>query len=95
MESRAPRLQKFLFVCENSREEGKCCMPAGGQIREALKKAVKDSGLDPKLRVSRAGCLDLCAEGPNVLLMPDNRWFSHVGKNDLEDILREARKGLS
>lgn len=89
-----PRSQKYLFVCENRREDGACCMPEGARLRERLKEAVKKQGLAARVRVSRSGCLDLCADGPNVLLMPDNKWFSRVSVDDLEEIMREARKGL-
>ena len=95
MNTGAPRFKKYLFVCENSRDDGACCMPHGERIRESLKKTVKERGLASQIRVSRSGCLDLCAEGPNVLLMPDNKWFSRVLPEDLEEVLREAQKGLS
>ena len=65
-------------------------MPAGTVLREALKKSVKDAGLADSIRVSRAGCLDLCKHGPNVLMMPDNKWFSGVRESDLKEIMREA-----
>ena len=94
MQTRAPRARKYLFVCENSRENGSCCMPQGERLRESLKKSVKEAGLSSLIRVSRAGCLDMCEEGPNILLMPDNKWFSRVGEGDLADILIEARRGL-
>ena len=90
MEVHKPPFQKYLFVCENAREKGSCCMPQGAKLREALKNKVKDSGLSSSIRVSRSGCLDLCEEGPNVLLMPDNRWFSLVSEGDLDEIVREA-----
>lgn len=67
-------------------------MPAGVKIREELKKAVKERGLERTIRVSRTGCLDVCSEGPNVLLMPDNVWFKRVSKNDVEEILDQARR---
>lgn len=95
MKTNPPRAKKYLFVCENAREDGRCCMPQGAQIREKLKKAVKDKGLAGQVRVSRSGCLDMCEEGPNVLLMPDNKWFSGVGLDDLEPILKEAGRGLA
>ena len=95
METRKPGFQKYLFVCENSREEGSCCMPEGGRLRERLKKTVQETGLASSVRVSRSGCLDLCADGPNVLLMPDNKWFSRVQESDLDEIVRLTRGGLS
>jgi (2Fe-2S) ferredoxin len=93
MKTGTPRFQKYLFVCENTRDEGDCCMPEGARLRESLKEAVKRRGLGSRVRVSRSGCLDLCAEGPNVLLMPDNVWFSRVSLSDLEQILHETEKG--
>ena len=94
MEVNKPRFQKYLFVCEKSRVEGACCMPQGRAIREALKTTVKDQGLAASIRVSHTGCLDLCAEGPNVLLMPDNKWFSGVRESDLDEIICQAKGGL-
>ena len=94
MKTGTPRFQKYLFVCENERESGACCNPHGERIRENLKNAVKERGLAGKVRVSRSGCQDACEQGPNVLLMPDNKWFSRVSPDDLKTILDEAGKGL-
>ncbi len=93
MEISKPQFQKYLFVCENKREEGDCCAAAGARLRELLKQTVKEKGLAEKIRVSRSGCLDVCAEGPNVLLMPDNIWFKRVSETDIGAILRKAVGG--
>jgi (2Fe-2S) ferredoxin len=91
LESSKPAFQKHLFVCENEREAGACCNPLGAKLRERLKAMVKERGLARTIRVSRTGCLDVCQEGPNVLLMPDNVWFKRVSETDLEEILRVAQ----
>ena len=91
METIRPPFQKYIFVCENEREAGVCCGQAGSQLREKLKQRVKDLGLSKKIRVSRTGCLDACADGPNILLMPDHIWFKHVAEGDLEEIIRVAQ----
>ena len=86
-----PRFEKHLLVCENERENGSCCgKKDSGVLREALKKQIKEMGFSEKIRVSRTGCLDVCDEGPNILLMPDNVWFSHVEMQDLPEIVRRA-----
>lgn len=95
MEPTLPRFQKYIFVCENERETGACCNPAGTRLRELLKDAVKSRGLGSKIRVSRSGCLDVCADGPNVLLAPDHVWFKRVGESDVAAIVERAVSGLA
>ena len=90
MQTVPPKFRKYIFVCENERPAGDCCGAAGRNIREALKELVKEKRLSGDIRVSRSGCLDVCAEGPNVLLMPDNIWFQHVGEKDVPRILERA-----
>ena len=95
MEICKPHFEKHLFVCENRREEGDCCGAAGERIRELLKIGVKDKGLAGRVRVSRSGCLDVCSEGPNVLLMPDNIWFKRVCERDIAGIIARAEGSVS
>ena len=90
MELSKPAFKKYIFVCENERESGDCCSLQGGKIREILKRSVKEMGLSGEIRVSRAGCLDVCSEGPNVLLMPDDIWFKHVSEKDIPEILKKV-----
>lgn len=90
MQTALPTFKKYLFVCENCRDNGACCGLAGQKIRESLKKMAKDMGLSNRIRISRSGCLDVCSEGPSVLLEPEHIWFHHVSENDVRDILIKA-----
>ncbi len=90
MEHSAPRFEKYILVCENKRETGDCCGPAGEHIRELLKEKIKTLGLSKKIRVSRTGCLDVCSEGPNVLIEPDHIWFKRVSESDVEKIIESV-----
>ena len=92
MQAVPPKFRKYLFVCENEREKDTCCGASGKRIREVLKELVKEKGLSGDIRVSRSGCLDVCSEGPNVLLMPDNLWFKRVTEKDVPRILESALK---
>ena len=92
MHSGAPAFKKYIFVCENERAEGDCCAAQGKKIKEKLKELVKEKGLSSVLRVSRSGCLDVCAQGPNVLLMPDNIWFNQVSESDIQEIIHVASR---
>lgn len=90
MEISKPIFKKYIFVCENTRPEGACCSPRGELLRGVLKKKVEELGLSSEIRVSRSGCLDVCADGPNILLMPDNLWFKKVEMKDIPTILEKA-----
>lgn len=94
MQSVTPAFKKYIFVCEHVRETGECCSGEGARLRENLKAMVKERKLDSKIRVSRSGCLDVCSEGPNVLLMPDNIWFKKVAASDLGAIVDKAAVSL-
>lgn len=87
--SKAP-FEKYLFICENKRESGACCGVAGERLREGLKEEIKKRGLASRIRVSRSGCLDTCAEGPNVLLVPQRVWFKQVQESDIERIIQKT-----
>ena len=91
MESKPSPYLKHLFVCVNRRDPGvTCCSHTGGEaIKEKLKAFVKDNGLKGKVRVSSSGCMDLCAQGPNVMVEPDHRWYHHVTLEEVDRIIEE------
>lgn len=80
--------RKIVLVCINERTDGRgCCASKGAvDLRHELKLRV--AALDPTIRVSKAGCLGTCSDGPNVLVMPDNVWFKHVTMNDVDEIVQ-------
>lgn len=89
MKSQPIPFEKCLFICENTRADGRVsCGPASDGLRETLKAYVKAHGLAKRVRVTKAGCLDLCAQGPNVFVYPSGVWYSGVTTNeDLEHII--------
>lgn len=88
-----------IFICSNIRENNPgnpgCGTKGGGALKNKLKEAVKERGWTGKVRVSTAGCLGLCAQGPNVLLHPQGIWFPGVKETDLDTILETAGKFVS
>lgn len=88
--------QKILFVCINKRAAGEtCCSQRGSEaIAEALKARVKALGLSRHVRVSKSGCQDLCAKGPNVMVFPDYVCYDGVTLDDVERIIQDATRGL-
>jgi len=78
-----------VFVCTNDRGgERKSCADNNSElIRSKLKDAVNEKGWKGKIRVSKSGCMGLCAKGSNAIIYPQKIWFSDVFSDDVEDIL--------
>jgi (2Fe-2S) ferredoxin len=79
-----------VLVCTNDRhgERKSCADGHSVQLREQLKEAVHQRPhLKGRVRVSSAGCLGLCASGPNVILYPQALWFSGVTPADMPHLL--------
>lgn len=93
MDKKTVPYQKTVFVCTNVRADGRvaCGNPDRGglELCEALKRAIKEKGLKGKVRVARAGCLDLCGQGPNAFLYPGGEWLSGVTAADVPEILKK------
>jgi (2Fe-2S) ferredoxin len=93
MEQSSPKFEKYVFVCVNERTDGErvSCGATfcGKELSEKLKEAVKAAGQAGKIRVSKARCLDVCEEGANVLVYPENLWLSHVEVADIPSILEK------
>ncbi len=89
--------QKILFVCVNQREPNEtCCAHRDSDpIAAALKARVKALGLSRVVRVSKSGCQDVCAKGPNVMVFPDYVWYHGVQHSDVERIVQDTIQGLS
>ncbi len=97
MEQARIPFQKILFVCVNRREPNEiCCAHRDSEaIASALKERIKALGLSRTVRVSKSGCQDLCAKGPNVMVFPDNVWYEGVTTEDVERIVQDLTAGFS
>jgi len=93
MEASKPQFEKYVFVCTNERSEGErvSCGKTfcGKELHAKLKEAVKQAGMADKVRVSKSGCLDVCEEGANILISPENIWLNHVEASDLSAVLEK------
>ena len=82
---------KHIFMCINQREDGKeCCNDKKSlEIFDYTKKKCISMKLQKKggIRVNKAGCLDRCAEGPVMVIYPDNIWYKYKDKNDIDEII--------
>ncbi len=96
MEQAKVPYQKILFVCVNRREPHEtCCAHRESEaVAAALKARVKALGLSRAIRVSKSGCQDLCAKGPNVMVFPDYAWYHGVTPADVERIVEDVVQGV-
>lgn len=82
-----------VFFCTNLRTDGSaCCQQFGAQeMRDYTKQRVKALGLAGKggVRINNAGCLDRCAEGPVIVVYPEEVWYTYVDQEDLDEIIEE------
>ena len=86
------RFEKHIFICENKRypnDPRGCCSAKGSEeIRTKMKKRLKELGLNNKMRVNAAGCLDACKFGPSIVVYPEQVWYGGVTIEDVEEIIQ-------
>lgn len=86
-----PFLQRHVFVCTNERPadnpKGSCGRCGGAVVRDALKAALAERGLNKQIRANNAGCLDQCAAGVAMVVYPEQVWYGHVTVEDIAEIV--------
>ena len=89
VEERKSPYDSHVFVCTNDRGGvRKSCADDNSQlIRAKLKAEIKNRGWKGRVRVSQCGCMGLCAQGPNVMIYPQQCWFPAVKSEDVDDII--------
>lgn len=89
MEQHPAPYRRVIMVCVRERDGGEAACGSRGseRILERLKLHVRDRGLKETIRVCSTGCLDQCALGPNVVIMPDNVWLMATSEADVEAII--------
>lgn len=85
-----------LFVCVKTRDgiRRSCGDGDNARIKAILKDEIKDRGWKSRVRVSDSGCLGQCDEGPNVMIYPQQIWYSDVSIDDIPTILRQVEELL-
>lgn len=85
-----PPYERVILVCQNERPaEEASCRPRGSEaVKDALKAYVKEHNLKRRVRVTAVGCLDLCAQGVNISIQPDQVWLHDVQLTDVPEIIR-------
>jgi (2Fe-2S) ferredoxin len=86
-----PKFQKHIFICTNQRPADHprgCCAADGlGELHKLFKTGIAQRGLKGSVRANKAGCLDQCEHGPNVVVYPDAVWYGGVTAADVDEII--------
>ena len=84
-----------LLVCASFRgteAKGKCIKKDSMQLISYLETEVSDRGMNAM--VSSTGCLNLCEEGPVMVVYPQGYWYAGItSTDDLDEILDALEKG--
>ena len=80
-----------VLVCTQEKpDRTPCCASVRGkQILEAFQAEVGRAGLGGDVLVTSCGCLGLCERGPNVVVYPQGRWYTHVEPGEVAGIVRQ------
>lgn len=90
------RFEHIFFVCTNEGQPGqtkrRCALTGGVSLLQRMKAKVAALGLKGRVRVTRSGCLDLCAKGCAVAAFsrdPERKqtWYTHLCADDAERLI--------
>ena len=85
--------QHHVFFCCNQRTDGRSsCNDHGSQaLREYATEKIKSLGMSGvgRVRINQSGCLDRCAEGPVMVVYPEEVWYTFIDEQDVDDIINQ------
>lgn len=73
-----------IYVCTAGK---KCPKKGSREVAEALNRAVKELDGTGSLAIKECKCLDLCKQGPVVVVMPHKHKYGGVGHADARAIV--------
>lgn len=86
-----PKFLKHIFICTNQRpttDPRGCCDPSGGaELQRAFTANLARRGIKDTVRANKAGCLNQCEHGPNIVVYPEAVWYGSVTVADVDDIV--------
>lgn len=82
-----------ILVCNSFRvagdSQGACNKKGASSLLQYISEEAADKGLD--VAVTTTACLNVCTEGPVMVIHPCNYWY---GKVDSEDVIDEILEAL-
>jgi (2Fe-2S) ferredoxin len=84
-----------ILVCNSYRvagdAQGACNKKNAASLIQYISEEAADRGLD--VAVSSTACLNVCAQGPVVVVHPNNFWYGGVNEGVVDEILDALENG--
>ena len=80
-----------IFVCASFRgteAKGKCLRKDSMELVPYLQEELVDRGMNAM--VTTTGCLNLCEDGPVMIVYPQGHWYRNVSGQDAVDAILDA-----
>jgi (2Fe-2S) ferredoxin len=81
-----------ILVCNSFRvagdAQGACNKKGAAGLLQYITEEATDRGLD--VAVSTTGCLNVCSEGPVIVIHPNNLWYGKVETEEAIDEILDA-----
>lgn len=85
------KYKKHVFICTNQKAPGKkCCGEVHGmELVNTMKDLLKEKCMHLEIRAQKSGCLDVCAQGPALVVYPEGVFYGNVQTDDIKEIVEE------
>lgn len=81
-----------ILMCNSYRvagdAQGACNKKGASDLLQYISEECADRGLD--VAVSTTACLNVCTEGPVMVVHPNNDWYGKVDSEDVVDTILDA-----
>ncbi len=88
-----PFYKRHVFICANQSRDGSACCQDHNALAmvKYAKEQLKARGVfgPGEVRLNKSGCMGRCAEGPVLVVYPDEVWYTYVDKDDVDEIIVE------
>lgn len=82
--------ERYVLICGNLRpadDPRGSCAATCPHLHERFKARLAERKLKARFRALKTSCMDFCATGPTVCVMPDNVWYAGVKEADIDELI--------
>ncbi len=87
----APAYEVHVFCCVNQRpatHRRGCCASKGAQaLADYMCRRGMVTLAQRAIRINLSGCLNMCEQGPAMVIYPEGVWYTYVDATDIDDIV--------